>query len=264
MIVFRDMRRYIGQVLMHWRFILQVAVLQTGILYFLMYTGISMVPANISAVITGAGPLFVSLLAHFFIQNDRLGLLKVVSISLGMTGIVLIGADRFSFDLSEAREFWGILILILSNISSSMGNIIVSRSKNRMIRPVILNSAQLVVGGLFLYILSLLTEEPLAGPRPFQYYASLVWLVFLSAVAYSIWFLLIRRPGVKVSELNVWKFLIPVFGAVLSWIMLPEENPEVVVVAGMVIVTLALLLLYHPLVTKGFKLVFKCIETWWR
>jgi drug/metabolite transporter (DMT)-like permease len=263
MIVFHDIRKYIIQVAAHWKFILQVALLQTGILYFLFYIGINMVQANISAVITGAGPLFVSLLAHFFIRDDRLKLIKVISITLGMTGIILIGADRFSLNLKEAREFWGILILVLANISGSMGNIVVAGSKKRMINPVVLNSAQLFIGGLVLYMLSRFMEKPLPGPRPFQYYTSLAWLVCLSATAYSIWFGLIRRSGVKVSELNVWKFLIPVFGAILSWIMLPEEDPEVVVVAGMVIITLALLLLYYPVVVKALVMIKKRIAKWW-
>jgi drug/metabolite transporter (DMT)-like permease len=263
MIVFHDMRKYIRQLITHWKFIMQVAILQTGILYFLFYTGLDMVPANISAVITGAGPLFVSLLAHFFLHNERLEPVKVISITLGMAGIILIGADRFSLNLKEAREFWGILILVLSNISSSMGNIVVASSKKRMIHPVVLNSAQLFIGGFVLYILSRFMEEPSPGPRPFQYYASLLWLVCLSATAYSIWFGLIRRPGVKVSALNVWKFLIPVFGAILSWIMLPEENPELVVVAGMAIITLALLLLYYPLVGKVLVMIKKRMATWW-
>jgi len=263
MIIFYDMRKYFHQVLSNWKFILQVAIFQTGILYFLLYIGLDMVPANISAVITGASPLFVSLLAHYFLHNDRLEPVKVISITLGITGIVLIGADRFSLNLREAREFWGILILVLSNISGSMGNIVVARSKKSMIHPIVLNSAQLFIGGFGLYMLSWFLETPSAGPRPFQYYVSLSWLVCLSASAYSIWFGLIRRPGVKVSELNVWKFLIPVFGAVLSWIILPDEQPELVVVAGMVIITMALLLLYYPLVGKALVMVKERIASWW-
>jgi drug/metabolite transporter (DMT)-like permease len=262
MLVFVNFRKYVLQIAAHWKFILKVAMLQTGVLYFLLYIGVDMVPANVSAVISGASPLFVSLLAHFLLRGDRLVLLKTISITLGMTGIILIGADRFSLKLSEAREFWGIVILVLSNISSSMGNIIVARSKKRDIHPVVLNSAQLFTGGLMLYILSLFMEGSSSCTRPVQYYAALAWLVCISASSYTIWFGLIRRPGIKVSELNVWKFLIPVFGAVFSWIILPEEKPEAIVVAGMAIITLALLLLYYPLVRKVWIMVKQGIVKW--
>jgi drug/metabolite transporter (DMT)-like permease len=65
----------------------------------------------------------------------------------------------------------------------------------------------------------------------------------MSAVAFSIWFILLRRPGVKVSELNVWKFLIPVFGAVLSWVILADEHPEVTALTGMLLIGLSLIVL---------------------
>jgi drug/metabolite transporter (DMT)-like permease len=49
----------------------------------------------------------------------------------------------------------------------------------------------------------------------------------------------------KVSEINVWKFIIPVLGAVLSWIILPDEKPEWIVIAGMVLVGLSLVVMYY-------------------
>jgi len=53
----------------------------------------------------------------------------------------------------------------------------------------------------------------------------------------------LKRPGVKVSELNIWKFLIPVFGALLSWFILPDEKAELLAVIGMVFIGLSLIVL---------------------
>jgi drug/metabolite transporter (DMT)-like permease len=75
------------------------------------------------------------------------------------------------------------------------------------------------------------------------YYASLGWLSFMSAVTFSIWFTLLKRPGVRVSGLNIWKFLIPVFGALLSWLILPDESPVMVQIVGMVFIVLSLIVL---------------------
>jgi uncharacterized membrane protein len=41
----------------------------------------------------------------------------------------------------------------------------------------------------------------------------------------------------------MWKFIIPVLGAALSWVMLPNEHPSVVAILGMVLVAIALLFL---------------------
>lgn len=264
LLFFHDIRKYFIQIRLNWKFIIKVAMLQTGILYFLFYIGLDMVPANVSAVITGAGPIFVSLLAHFFLLNDRLTAIKIASIAMGMVGIIMIGADRFSLNIREAREFWGIMILVLSNISGSFGNIAVSGSKNISIHPVVLNSAQLFTGGVFLFLISLFLEDHSSNHYTLEYAGSLLWLVFTSAAAYTLWFGLIRRPAVKVSELNVWKFMIPLFGALFSWMFLPDEHPEFIVIAGMAIITLALLLLYYRLVGKALSRIIQLFSAWRR
>jgi hypothetical protein len=54
---------------------------------------------------------------------------------------------------------------------------------------------------------------------------------------------LLKRPGVKVSDLNFWKFLIPVAGAILSWIIFSDEKPGLVPIIGMFITAVSLILL---------------------
>jgi len=93
-----------------------------------------------------------------------------------------------------------------------------------------------------LFLVSLPAEGISFTIPPLTYYLSIIWLSFLSAAAYSIWFLLLQRKGVKVSALNMWKFIIPVFGAILSWILIPDESPDLVSIAGISITALALVL----------------------
>jgi len=54
---------------------------------------------------------------------------------------------------------------------------------------------------------------------------------------------LLKRPGVKVSDLNFWKFIIPVSGAILSWIILPEEYPNYIAFIGMGVIAVAMVLM---------------------
>ncbi|MBE0653659.1 MAG: hypothetical protein IH594_07660, partial [Bacteroidales bacterium] len=79
--------------------------------------------------------------------------------------------------------------------------------------------------------------------KPAIYYGALAWLSFLSAAAISIWYGLLKRPGVKVSDLNFWKFLIPVTGAMLAWLVIPGEQPSLIAIAGMSVTALSLVLL---------------------
>jgi len=79
---------------------------------------------------------------------------------------------------------------------------------------------------------------------------ALFWLAFLSASAFSIWYTLLKRPGVRVSELNVWKFLIPVSGAALSWMLIKGEKPDLISIAGMLFIVAALLLINRKPVSR--------------
>ena len=239
-------------------FILKISLFQTFILYSLFYTGISMVSGALAAIIVGASPLFASLMAHFMLHNDKMTWKNVSSISAGMIGVVIIALSRGKFSLSEGAEFWGLIILIVANISGNFGNILVVKAQaQKKIPPLILNSSQIMIGGLFILLLSVPVEGFKFKLYPLPYYISLGYLSMLSATAFSIWYILLNRPNIKISYLNIWKFIIPVSGAALSWVLLPDESPETVTVAGMLIICLSLILLNLNDGLKRFAFYFK-------
>jgi len=100
----------------------------------------------------------------------------------------------------------------------------------------------MLLGGAALFIFSIPFEGIHFESKPPIYFISLTWLSLLSAIAISIWIILLKRPEIIVSDLNLWKFLIPLFGALISWILLPAEQPEALTIAGMFIITLALVI----------------------
>ena len=110
-----------------------------------------------------------------------------------------------------------------------------------MIPPLVISSSSMILGGAALFICSIPFEGIQLEAKPPVYYISLTWLSLLSAIAISIWIILLKRPGTKVSDLNLWKFLIPMFGAMFSWILLPAEQPQLLTTAGMFLITLALI-----------------------
>lgn len=167
-------------------------------------------------------------------------LMKTISILIGVAGIAIITIGRTKIDMKGEYELPGIGLLLLSNIIAGYANVLVSKSPVN-ISPLVLSSSSLIIGGFLLLIVSIPVEGVNPGPFPPVYFAALGWLSFLSAAAISIWFSLLKRPGVKVSILNVWKFLIPVSGAILSWILLENEKPDPVSIAGMVVIALSLI-----------------------
>lgn len=226
----------------YWKLIVIVGLLQTSLVYALFYSGLDKVPASLGAMLIGTGPLFAALVAHFMMQNDKLGWRKTLIILLGLLGVVVISLNKENDTTAYPLMWLGIILLLVNCIIGGVGNVVVAKyGKN--LPPMLLSCLSLIFGGAVLFVASLFFEGFEWKIYPTEYYISLSWLSFLSAAAITIWFALLKRPGVKVSNLNTWKFIVPVLGAILSWIILPDESPTFLAIVGMSIIALSLVLL---------------------
>jgi drug/metabolite transporter (DMT)-like permease len=221
--------------------VILISVLQTFLQYALFYQGIHLVPASVAAVIIGSQPLFIAFIAHFFMPGDKLSLKKLLAFFIGIGGIVLVSFGRNGNGAGSSINFTGVILLVCVNIIAGFSNVLVARD-GKKIPPLVLSSSSLMLGGIILLIVSIPLEGLTAMPHPLPYFASLAWLSILSAVAISIWFTLLKLPGAKVSELNFWKFLIPLAGALLAWLIIPGESPNASTIAGMIIIVGSLLI----------------------
>ncbi len=234
---------FISQVKTHWKVIAWVTFLQMLINYSLFYIGLDLVPSAIGAIIVGSQPLVTAVVASMMHKEDKLTKHKILTIIFGLSGVVLISVGRQAFKLGTVLELIGVGILVIANIAVATSNVIVSvRSKG--INPFVLSSSTLFIGGVLLYLIAIPFEGNNPLPVSTEYWIILIWLSIMASLAFSIWFMLLQRPGVKVSELNLWKFLIPVVGAILSWMIVPDEHPEWITISGMVIITLSLIMFY--------------------
>jgi drug/metabolite transporter (DMT)-like permease len=234
---------FVKMIRQYWRVVVWVTLLQTLVNYGLFYMGLDLVPGALGAVIVGSQPLVTAVVASIMHKEDKLTAKKIVTIIFGLSGVILISAGRQIFKLGTALELLGVIMILTANISVATSNVIVSvRSKG--MNPFVLSSSTLFFGGVILYLVSIPIEGRSQGSFPSQYWLILSWLSFMAAVAFSLWFMLLQRPGVKVSELNLWKFIIPVVGAILSWLLVPDENPEWITITGMVIITASLIMFY--------------------
>ena len=79
----------------------------------------------------------------------------------------------------------------------------------------------------------------------------LIYLSLLSAVAYALWGVLLKYN--PVSKVTIFSFMTPVFGVILTAIMLPEEsNVEIIsLLISLVLVCLGVFLLNFPGFTKN-------------
>jgi drug/metabolite transporter (DMT)-like permease len=218
--------------------VILVSLFQTILLYAGFFIALEMVRGAQAAIIIGAGPLIAALAAHFTMKDDRISRRTMQSILLGLAGIALIGLASKPWEPVGLREFFGILILNGASVVSVAGNIVVAKKKGSL-PPVELNCIQMLLGGAVLLLCALPLEGAPVLRQPPRFYGSLLWLAIVSAAAFGIWFHLLSR--VKVSKLNIWKFLIPPVGAALSWLIIPGEHPDIPTLLGMSLIVIGII-----------------------
>jgi drug/metabolite transporter (DMT)-like permease len=213
--------------------VLLVSFFHTIYLYGTFFIGMQWVGGAEGAIMIGAGPLASALMAHFLMHNDKMQRRTLISILFGMAGIVLISLAAKPWNAVGLKEFSGLMLLLSGAFVSAIGNVVVAKRKGDL-NPIALNSAQMLLGGPLLLCIAFPFEGRPDFNLPAVFYGELLWLAFISAAAFAIWFHLLSK--IKVSKLNLWKFLIPLSGAALSWIFIPEEFPTLPSLMGMLLI----------------------------
>lgn len=242
----------VGEIKKYWKIIVTVSLFQTVLLYSFFFLSMSLVEASTGAIVNGLSPLIGALMAHFFLKGkgNRLDMKKISSFLIALSGIIALTIGKGDLStFSGRRQILGIVLMLSGSICGAVASVYIARRKSP-INPVLLNSTQISLGGLFLFILSLVTEGDnfslFSDPQP-EFFAALIYLSCLSATAFSIWFYLLKDREVPVTTLSIWKFIIPVGGAIFSWMIIPEEGPDPVSIAGMGATALAVILFFAPL-----------------
>jgi len=217
--------------------------LQIGIKYACFYVGVSLLPAALSALISGTSPLVVALLAHLVTKDDKLGMQKSLALLSGLLGVLLLTLGRNVMGAVGEWALLGIALLILTNLFTGVGDLWVSREAKRL-PSILIACSSLLTGGLVLLLVGWLREGIAPLPETPKFYGALCVLCTISSGAFALWFWVLQDPAVKISRLHIWKFLIPLLGALAAWTILPDEHPTLWAIIGMLFIILALLLLF--------------------
>ena len=221
--------------------VLTVSAFQTVIQYIFFYVGLTYTTGVKGTIASGSSAFFCVLIASLIFKQEKLTAKKIIACILGFAGIVIININGFELTMN----FLGDGFVILSTVAYAFSSVFMKKfSKHE--DPVIISGYQFIVGGVFMIILGAL----LGGKMSFESTKGviiLVYLAFLSAVAYALWGMLLKYN--PVSKVSVFTFTTPIFGTLLSLLFLPESSgvEPINLVITLVLVSLGILLLnYQP------------------
>ena len=199
--------------------LLVMAVINIVIPFALITTAEQQVNSNLAAIINGAVPLFVVVIAAYFLHDEPLTVNRLVGIGVGYVGVVVLVAPAL-LSGQATGSLTGELALVGSTLAYAFGAVY-ARANMRGVQPLV--PAVFQVGFAFVIVsaIALLTEQPFAQPWPFETIFAVAWLgIFGSGLAYILNFRLLARIGA--GGTSVLAYLLPIVGIVSGFFVRQE------------------------------------------
>jgi drug/metabolite transporter (DMT)-like permease len=220
--------------------VVKLSMFQTVIQYIFFYVGLANTTGVKASVIEGVSAFVAILVASLLFKQEKLTSRKIIGCTIGFIGVVMVNISGNSMDLGFS--FIGEGFIFISTVAYAFSSIYIKRYSESE-NPVVLSSWQFIVGGIIMVFCGLI-----AGGRietwTLSGIAMLVYLATVSAVAYSLWGLLLKYN--PVSKVAVFGFMNPVFGVILSAILLSEEGGvSIISVGALVLVCLGIYIVNH-------------------
>ena len=188
-----------------------LGLIQTAGQYFFMYIGLAYTTGVNASVFNSFGTLLYIVLAWIIFRDEKLTKCKLIGCIVGFSGILLSSVATQKMGM---LSFKGDGFIIIANACFAVG-FLYSKHSVKKTDPFLLTGLQMTVGGGVLLALGFMMGGVL--PRvAVQGCLLLFYLMIVSAVAFSLWTLLLREyPPALVGMFN---FLTPIFGSLFSFL----------------------------------------------
>lgn len=196
--------------------VLIIAAFQTVIQYVFFYVGLANTSGVKGTILSGSSAFFSVLIASLIFRQEKLTPKKIIACLLGLAGIIVVNLQGLDFTMN----FFGDAFVLFSAISLAFSSVLMKRfSKHE--DPVVLSGYQFIFGGIFMVIVGLIFGGKISFSSPTGLLV-LLYLSMLSAVAYALWGMLLKFN--PISRVTVFSFTTPIFGTLLSLLMLTEST----------------------------------------
>ena len=223
-----------------------LALFQTVLQYVLFYVGLANCAGVTSSILEASNSFLCVLLAALVFRFERLTGRKVLGCLIGFAGVVLVNVTGESGGISFTPAGEG--LVLASTLAAATSSNLAKRFSARH-DPVLLSGWQFVLGGAVMLAVGLAAGgrvAPADAANPLPALALLAYLGFISAAAYSLWSLALAAN--PVSRVAVFGFMNPVFGVILSAVLLGETGvvSPLVAVAALALVSAGIVIVNRP------------------
>lgn len=170
--------------------------------------------SGLSSLLTYTQPLFVFCLSTLFLK-ERVSIVKAIGVAMGFSGVAVLYAGRISFTVSVFSALFLILGAFLWAVT-----VIYYKKFLSGIDPVLVNIVQFLLGFAVVFAMVLTFEGLTFNVSPLYIFAVLYASIFGSAVASTIWLILIREEEATIVSAS--SLVVPVIASLFGLVFLGE------------------------------------------
>ncbi len=225
----------------NWKSYALIGLCNIAIPFVLIAIGTSKINSYLAAILMSTTPLSGSILAHFFIKDEKLSFLKSLGVIIGFSGIILLFFDKI---IINSENYIYALITILGSTFYCIGGLLTLKLRNKKNENVTTSTTLWSV--IFLFPLSIVVETPWNSSPTLISTLSLLYLgVIATGLAWLIRFRILTVNGL-VFQTQV-AYLIPIFGIVFGYFIMDE------IITWRVLLSLVIILLGIYIFKKNNK-----------
>ncbi len=222
------------------------AVLIIAGYHALLFIGQRGTTSAAAAVIVSLSPVLTTAFARLFLPSERLTLVGVVGMVLGLVGVAVLSRPEPANLIGSRFE----ALVFAAALCFALGSVLTRRFDTDL--PIETLEAWSMIGGaILMHGLSVGLGESISGLPPVAESAALLYLaVVSSAFGFLIYFDLLERLGA--IEINLVSYVAPVFAALSGFVFL-SEGIDLPTVGGFVIILAGFVLIKRRAVRSELR-----------
>jgi drug/metabolite transporter (DMT)-like permease len=207
---------------------------------FLISWGEQTIDSAVASILNATVPLFTLIIAHFWLQDDKITFQKTLGLLVGFAGVMtLLSKDLLASEHGSVIGQAAVILASLFYAASAVGIRKYSQHINNVMRGV----GFLVTSAIFMWAIGPIVERPFEIPTLPITWVAVLWLGILgSGLAMIMLYYLIHEIGPTRATLVTYLF--PIGGVILGVLFL-NEHLSWQLVAGAVFIILSLIVVNY-------------------
>lgn len=180
------------------------------------------VDSGLASVLFAVYPFFVAIFSYFMIPNEKIGIIRIIGMILGFSGIVIIFNDSFSFTIND--YILGMLAIVLSAIMQAFMAVTIKKH-GKYLNPLTMNLVPMLIAGIVMLLVGSIIEDISKINLTERGVLAVLYLAVIgSVVTFTSFYWLLKKVSVIIMSLIA--FITPIVAIFLGWLLYGETLSE--------------------------------------